>query len=140
MKSLAPAGRDRARSGAPPASGARLTTQPLSAPASTLLPSRPAWTGGTGALGSRRFAIPEHAMLTQVQRMLRSAGQRPVRERTPEDNARLAAYQTINALLIFLHDFKTMVEEPNAKPLRIVQRYQPSKPGRLHLDIRTEPL
>ena len=136
MKSSAHVARHRARSGAP-VSGARLTTQPPIAPASSLPPSRPA---STGALGSRRFAIPEHAMLSEVQRMLRSAGQRPVRERTPEDNARLAAYQTINALLIFLHDFKTMVEEPSAKPLRIVQRHQPSKPGRLHLDFETEPL
>ena len=110
----------RPRSGGPPASGTRASVSP----APSLQPP------------VRRFEIPEHLMLGDLGRMLRAAGQRPPRKRTPEDHARLAASTVVHALLAFFRDYKGRVEA--GANCRIVQRANAQRPGELHLEFVIE--
>jgi hypothetical protein len=81
----------------------------------------------------RAFAIPEHGLLSELRHML-SAGRMPAR--TPEDHARNTSFRVVAALLLFLAEFKRRVERGDR--LRIVEREQPSKPGRLLVEFTIE--
>ena len=75
-------------------------------------------------------------MLGDLGRMLRAAGQRPPRKRTPEDHARLAASTVVHALLAFFRDYKGRIEA--GANCRIVQRAHAPRPGELHLEFVIE--
>jgi hypothetical protein len=81
----------------------------------------------------RPFSIPEHAALRDLRRVLARGGLPAVDRRTPEDNARIAAFRTVEELLVVLDEFKRRVER--GEPCRLVEREHPREAGRLVIEL-----
>lgn len=78
---------------------------------------------------------PEFAALRELRRRL-SRGGLPG-QRTPEDDARLAAFATLQELLLVLGEFRVRVRRGDAVRLRVLE--QQSTPARMRLEVVIEP-
>jgi len=86
--------------------------------------------------GARHLAIPEIRELREARRALARGGIPPLDKRTPEDGARIAAFQTITALLRLLDEYKRRVED--GQHCRLVEVDRGLQPGRLLIEIAIE--
>ncbi len=80
------------------------------------------------------LAAPEFAMLRQLRGALARGGL-PAR-RTPEDHARIAAFRTVQELLVLLDEYRRRVECGDR--CRLVEREHEHKPGRLLFEVAIE--
>ncbi len=80
----------------------------------------------------RVFAIPEHAALRELRRAL-ARGHLPGQgQRTPEDDARNAAFRTVEELLALFDELERRVERGDA--CRLVEHEQPREAGRMLIE------
>jgi len=84
----------------------------------------------------RRMVIPEFETLRKLRDALARGGLRALGERTPEDHARIAEFETIASLLRFLEEFKRRVEA--GERCRLLQVKRRHDPGRLSIEIAIE--
>jgi len=84
----------------------------------------------------RRLAIPEINALRELRRALARGGIPPLDKRTPEDSARIGAFQTIGALLRLLDEYKRRVED--GQRCRLVEVERSPQPGRILIEIAIE--
>jgi len=85
---------------------------------------------------SRRLAIPELKTLRELRRTLAYGGIPAADKRTPEDDARIAAFRAIEELLRLLDEYRRRVER--GEHCRLVEREHPLEPGRLLLELAIE--
>src|SRR5690242_9713 len=84
----------------------------------------------------RVFEIPEHAALRELRRAL-ARGHLPGQgRRTPEDDARNAAFRTVEELLALFEELERRVERGDA--CRLVEREQPREAGRMVVELVIE--
>jgi hypothetical protein len=77
----------------------------------------------------RPLALPEIQRMREVRRALAFGGLTPAARRTPEDNARIASFRTLEELLPFLDEYRRRIE--SGQRCRLVEREHTREPGRL---------
>ncbi len=82
------------------------------------------------------LATPEFEELRKLRRAFGRGGLPMGDKRTPEDHARIVAFRVLAELLRLLGDYRRRIG--NGERVRLVERENPSKEGRLVLDIRIE--
>jgi len=84
----------------------------------------------------RRLVIPELKTLRELRRTLAYGGIPSADKRTPEDDARIAAFRAVEELLRLVDEYRRRVER--GEHCRIVEREHPHEPGRLLIELAIE--
>lgn len=82
------------------------------------------------------LGAPDFETLRHLRRRFARGGLPAEAERTPEDQARIAAFRTIADLLRVLTDFRDRIARGEA--VGLVMPEQKSEPGRLRIEIAIE--
>jgi len=88
------------------------------------------------AVACNVLGAPEFDTLRRLRRIFARGGLPAAAERSPEDDARIAAFTTIAELLRILDDFRARVARGEA--VRLVAAEQPSERGRMRVEITIE--
>ncbi len=83
---------------------------------------------------ARALDVPEVAQLRQLRASLARGGM--PRRRSAEDQARLAAFRTVDELLQVLDEYRRRLE--SGARCRLVEHEHGREPGRLLLELRIE--
>ncbi len=85
----------------------------------------------------RVFEVPEDAALRALRRALARGRLAGGGRRTPEDDARNAAFRTLEELLALLDEMERRVER--GERCRLVEREHPREGGRMVIEMVIEP-
>lgn len=84
----------------------------------------------------RQFAIPEGKTLRELRHVLARGGIPSLDKRTPEADARIVAFRTVQELLRFFEQCRRRVEA--GESCHLVEREHPYEPGRLLIEFAIE--
>lgn len=84
------------------------------------------------ALGRDVLAASELEMLRNLRRRFARGGLPPFAKRSPEDDARIAAFKTISGLLWVLREYRDRVARGEAVRLEVSETVEP---GRMRVEV-----